>query len=93
MTVAGIEVGFEGERNYDAEPPDQLTFNVLVPHTQPGTYPQSADVTVEYGDRATLKDAFTLVAPDPGSVPGPSPDDCPVTSSEESDSTGTASSR
>ncbi|MFC9076714.1 hypothetical protein ACFTY7_06655 [Streptomyces sp. NPDC057062] len=92
VTVAGVEVYFEGERDYDAEPPDQLTFNVVVPHAESGTYPQSVDVTVEYGDRATLKDAFTLVAPDPGSAPGPSPDDCPATS-QESASTGTASSR
>ncbi|MGV9608874.1 hypothetical protein ACWDR2_34835 [Streptomyces sp. NPDC003631] len=92
VTVAGVPPILAEDPKYDAEPPDQLTFKVFVPDAQSGTYPQSADVTVQYGEQATLKDAFTLVAADPGSAAGLSPDDSPATSQEESAATGTASS-
>lgn len=88
VTVAGVQVFNDEGPDYDAEPPDELTFKVNAPALAAGADPQSADVTVEFFEgKATKKNAFTLVAPDP------SPNDSPVTSPEVSPATSTGAAR
>jgi hypothetical protein len=69
--------------NFPADQPpvgssDQMVFDVCVPVPESDVYPASADVTVgyrypntdEYSARDSLKDAFSLVAPDGTAEPG-----------------------
>ncbi|CCK31272.1 putative secreted protein [Streptomyces davaonensis JCM 4913] len=79
VTIAGAaayEPDGAEEPDFDAEPPDQLTFQVEVPAPEGAVYPLSATVTIDHAREGTvtLPDAFTLVAPDSvGPSPGVSP--------------------
>ncbi|MFD9004693.1 hypothetical protein ACFV0T_27665 [Streptomyces sp. NPDC059582] len=76
--IGGTPVSFPGDQpDHASEPGDRMTFDAFVPtpHEQPSGHPRSVDVTVAYGDRpeqrATFKDAFTLVDPDVSPSPSP----------------------
>lgn len=89
MTIAGAPADLPGDDpDPKTEPPDQETFEVVVPDPGPGSYGRKVAVGLSHngGTPVTLKNAFTLVAPG-------SPDDSPVTSPGTSPSTGTAHSR
>ncbi|WP_406461537.1 hypothetical protein OH768_41180 [Streptomyces sp. NBC_01622] len=89
MTIAGTPADLPGhDPDPTTEPPDQLTFEVVVPDPGPGSYGHKVAVSLSHngGKPVTLKNAFTLVAPG-------SPDDSPVTSPVTSPSTGAARSR
>lgn len=90
MTIAGVPAELpDDDPNTPTNPPDQLTFKVVVPDPGPGSYGRKVAVSLSHytGKPVTLKNAFTLVAP------GPSPDDSPVTSPGVSPSTSAAHSR
>ncbi|MGH1552989.1 hypothetical protein ACRAWF_16150 [Streptomyces sp. L7] len=88
MTVAGARADIPQDDPDPTEPPDQETFEVVVPDPGPGSYGRKVAVSLSHngGTPVTLKNAFTLVAPG-------SPDDSPVTSPGVSPSTVTARSR
>ncbi|MGX9891449.1 hypothetical protein [Streptomyces sp. NPDC002276] len=89
MTIADVPADLPGDDpDPTTEPPDQETFEVVVPDPGPGGYGQKVTVSLSHngGTPVTLKNAFTLTAP-------ASPDDSPVTSPGTSPSTDAAHSR
>ncbi|MGW3938374.1 hypothetical protein [Streptomyces phaeochromogenes] len=62
VTIAGEQdsIGTSGNEHSG----DQMSVYVVVPSLDTDQYPQTADVSIEYGQTATMEDAFTIVAPD-----------------------------